>query len=179
LTTSTAEVSTTEGSGETPITTVSSLPETTLGGATSTTVSDREPAPDFTLALGDGGTFTLSESDKPVYLVFWAEWCPTCRRELPYVDQMAAEFGEEVDFVAPAWKGTEEATAERATEFFRSGQIKWGLDADEEIFDLYAVPYQPVTFLIAADDTIVDSWPGVRGPEAIRTAIEGLISVSS
>ena len=31
-------------------------------------------APDFTLELGTGGTFTLSESDKPVYLVFWAEW---------------------------------------------------------------------------------------------------------
>ena len=33
-----------------------------------------EAAPDFTLALGDGSTFTLSETDKPVYLVFWAEW---------------------------------------------------------------------------------------------------------
>lgn len=32
------------------------------------------PAPDFTLALGDGGVFTLSEEQKPVYLVFWAEW---------------------------------------------------------------------------------------------------------
>lgn len=30
--------------------------------------------PDFTLALGDGSTFTLSEASKPVYLVFWAEW---------------------------------------------------------------------------------------------------------
>jgi len=33
-----------------------------------------EAAPDFTLALGDGSTFTLSETDRPVYLVFWAEW---------------------------------------------------------------------------------------------------------
>ncbi len=32
------------------------------------------PAPDFALALGDGGVFTLSEEQKPVYLVFWAEW---------------------------------------------------------------------------------------------------------
>jgi hypothetical protein len=31
-------------------------------------------APDFTLALGDGGTYTLSEAAKPVYMVFWAEW---------------------------------------------------------------------------------------------------------
>jgi hypothetical protein len=31
-------------------------------------------APDFTLALGQGGEFTLSEEQKPVYMVFWAEW---------------------------------------------------------------------------------------------------------
>lgn len=31
-------------------------------------------APDFTLALGEGGEFTLSAEQKPVYLVFWAEW---------------------------------------------------------------------------------------------------------
>jgi hypothetical protein len=35
---------------------------------------DGPPAPDFRLALGDGGEFTLSAEQKPVYLVFWAEW---------------------------------------------------------------------------------------------------------
>jgi hypothetical protein len=38
------------------------------------TTSDRPLAADFTLELGDGGSFTLSEGEKPVYLVFWAEW---------------------------------------------------------------------------------------------------------
>lgn len=32
------------------------------------------PAPDFTLALGDGRTFMLAQETRPVYLVFWAEW---------------------------------------------------------------------------------------------------------
>lgn len=32
------------------------------------------PAPDFSLELGDGGTFTLSEETRPVFMVFWAEW---------------------------------------------------------------------------------------------------------
>jgi len=31
-------------------------------------------APDFTLALGQGGEFSLSAEQKPVYMVFWAEW---------------------------------------------------------------------------------------------------------
>lgn len=48
-------------------------PSTSVPGTTGTT-SDRPLAPDFTLELGDGGTYTLSEGAKPVYLVFWAEW---------------------------------------------------------------------------------------------------------
>ena len=47
---------------------------TTGGEETTTTASGRDVAPDFTLQLGDGGTYTLSEGAKPVYLVFWAEW---------------------------------------------------------------------------------------------------------
>lgn len=61
--------------------TSSAEPGTTTAEATTTprpsettTTSDREVAPDFTLELGDGGSYTLSEGEKPVYLVFWAEW---------------------------------------------------------------------------------------------------------
>ncbi len=70
-----------------PPTTISeSAPDTTASSESSQTptptaapdatspASDRMVAPDFTLALGSGGTFTLSDSEKPVYLVFWAEW---------------------------------------------------------------------------------------------------------
>ncbi len=43
--------------------------------SSSTLVTEvREAASDFTLALGDGGTFVLSREARPVYLVFWAEW---------------------------------------------------------------------------------------------------------
>ncbi|MEN8234762.1 MAG: hypothetical protein ABFR89_07540 [Actinomycetota bacterium] len=35
---------------------------------------DGDPAPDFTLALDGGGEFTLSGEQKPVYMIFWAEW---------------------------------------------------------------------------------------------------------
>lgn len=35
---------------------------------------DGPPAPDFELVLSDGSTFRLSDEQKPVYIVFWAEW---------------------------------------------------------------------------------------------------------
>lgn len=36
--------------------------------------ADGPPAPDFELVLSDGSTFQLSGEEKPVYMVFWAEW---------------------------------------------------------------------------------------------------------
>lgn len=54
------------------ITTSSAAGETTVAPAP--TDPGRPVAPDFTLELGNGGTYSLSEGVRPVYLVFWAEW---------------------------------------------------------------------------------------------------------
>ena len=47
-------------------------------GSATTAPATRRPegpdAPDIALALGEGGVFVLSEEQKPVYMVFWAEW---------------------------------------------------------------------------------------------------------
>lgn len=77
----------TSGTGATP-STVDSI-DTTIGESpqmsespstteasdeTTTTASDLPLAPEFTLELGTGGEYRLSDSQNPVYLVFWAEW---------------------------------------------------------------------------------------------------------
>lgn len=64
---------TTVATSDTTTTTLNAVDTTTSEGDTTTT-SDRDLAPDFTLELGDGGTYTLSDGARPVYLVFWAEW---------------------------------------------------------------------------------------------------------
>lgn len=73
---STSESERTTSTAESSATTAEGAVSTTEDSVTAppTTVSDRPVAPDFTLALGEGGSYTLSEGEKPVYLVFWAEW---------------------------------------------------------------------------------------------------------
>jgi thiol-disulfide isomerase/thioredoxin len=160
-------------------TTTTVPPVTTATHPTVPTVDhDRPLAPDFTFELADGTTFTLSEAGKPVYLVFWAEWCPICRKELPVVDEISARYAGQVEFIAPAWRSDPGYAEQGAAELFDSGVIRWGLDDEERIFSLYGVSYQPVTILIAADRTVYDQWAGVRDLEEIEQAIEGLIAVT-
>ena len=97
---------------------------------------------------------------------------------MPVVDNLAEEYADRVAFVAVAWKGTPAETAARASELMPSGSIAWGLDASEEIFALYEVPYQPVTVLISADKEIVERWPGLRDEGEIRTALDRLSAIS-
>lgn len=45
-------------------------------------------APDFTLPLTNGDTFTLSQQrGKVVMLQFTASWCGVCRREMPHIEK--------------------------------------------------------------------------------------------
>jgi hypothetical protein len=88
------------------------------------------------------------------------------------------EYADQVDFVAPAWNSTFEATAARAAELLTSGHIMWGLDEEADIFSLYGVPYQPVTVLIAGDQTVLEAWDGLRSEEDIRSALDNLIAVT-
>ena len=67
-----ATIGTTVGATASPTTSAPSTTEAATPGAT--LPASAEEAPDFALALGTGGTFALSEEQKPVYLVFWAEW---------------------------------------------------------------------------------------------------------
>ena len=96
---------------------------------------------------------------------------------MPVVDEIAKEYGEDIAFVAVAWKGSYDDTAARAAELLPSGKVDWALDEDADIFSLYGVPYQPVSFLITGDDKVFDTWPGVRNEAAIREALDSLLDL--
>ncbi len=80
-----------------------------------------------------------------------------------------------MEFVAVAGRSDIDTTAARAEDLFGDALL-WGLD--DSIWDLYGVPYQPVTFLITGGDTIVDGWPGILEAAQIRSRLDNLVAVS-
>lgn len=72
--TTAGNASTTIGVAPVPEQTTSTEGPSSTVQSTDPTTAGRPVAPDFTLELGDGGEYILSEGAMPVYLVFWAEW---------------------------------------------------------------------------------------------------------
>lgn len=88
---------------------------------------------------------------------------------MPVVDDISADYVDQVTFVAVAGRSGFEETAERADQWF-SDRILWGLD--KSIWQLYGVFGQPYTFLITGDDRIVAEWAGLVGESQIRQQLD-------
>lgn len=56
-----------------------------------------EPMPEVTLeCLGGGPAVDLTELRGPMVINLWAQWCPPCREELPYYQQLHERAGDRV-----------------------------------------------------------------------------------
>ena len=55
--------------------------------------SDKNKAVDFTLYDQYGVEHKLSDyKGKTVFLNIWATWCPPCREEMPYIEEIYNEY---------------------------------------------------------------------------------------
>lgn len=71
-----------------------------------TSVEENEQKPRVkgqgTLVLQDGRGHQRRMSsylDKPVFINYWATWCPPCRAEMPTLEKLYQEYGDQVNFL--------------------------------------------------------------------------------
>ena len=118
-------------------------------------------APDFTLQDQYGNSHTLSDyKGKVVFMNFWTTWCPYCIQEMPEIEEVYHELGEnsqDVVILGMCAPGTHD-TADEAGVISFIEENGWTypmlMDTTGEIFRTYGVGSFPTTWLIQSDGNI-------------------------
>ena len=116
-------------------------------------------APDFTLELTDGSSFTLSEQrGKVVMLQFTAGWCGVCRKEMPFIESdIWQRHKDNENFVLLGID--REETKEQIDAFIKKVGTTYpiAMDVNADVFAKYALRNSGITrnILIDKDGKIV------------------------
>lgn len=121
--------------------------------------SNRQDAADFSIpALLSDGNLSLSQfSGTPVVLNFWASWCTPCKKEMPVLQDFAAE-NPDVMVVGVAVNDSERDSREFAEQ--RGIQFPLGVDGDGSVSADYGVTGLPVTVVIDGQGKVATTWFG-------------------
>jgi cytochrome c biogenesis protein CcmG/thiol:disulfide interchange protein DsbE len=116
-------------------------------------------APDFSLGLFDGSTFTLSsalQTGKPVVVNFWASWCGPCADEAPVLEDAARRYGDRITFVGVDVQDLDSD----GQAFLRKYGITYmnGSGNAGSISVAYGMRGVPETYFIAPDGRLVRKW---------------------
>ena len=127
------------------------------------------PAPDFTVEVIEGGTFTLSEAiGRPVVLNFWASWCEPCRTEIPDISTFA-EANPDVTVIGVAVEDVEDAAREFAAEIDAAYPLALGTSEVEEAYPRLGLP---VTYIIDADGTVREVFNGILDENVLLDLVQ-------
>ena len=175
-----SESQSSESESESSQSAASSAPESGSASA-----SELPPAPDFTLVDQNGQEHTLSDyKGKVVFLNFWATWCGPCQREMPEIQQLYEDWGENTGEVVvlgvanpmdPDRPGNADSlTTGEIGDWLEEKGYTYPTVMDEtgEIFAQYGISAFPTTFMIDADGNVFGYITGSLTRDIMDSIIE-------
>ena len=118
-------------------------------------------APDFTFTDQYGETHTLSDyQGQTVFLNFWATWCGPCKMEMPDIQALYEEWGENTgDLVVLGVAGPDigrEGSAEDIAAFLEENGYTYPVVMDDTgaLFYQYGISAYPTTFMIDTEGNV-------------------------
>ena len=141
------------------------------------------PAPDFTLTDQNGVEHTLSDyRGKVVFLNFWATWCGPCKSEMPHIEKIYKDLGENQDDVIilgvtnPQVDGNPYASdgpVEDVLKAIKDGGYTFPtvMDKTGDVFMQYGITSFPTTFMIDRDGNVYGGVTGALSENIMRDII--------
>ena len=140
---------------------------------------DRIKSIDFTLTDQYGKTHKLSDYEgKVVFLNFWATWCPPCKEEMPYIEQLYKDYNKNNDDVVILGVASpnlgREGSREHVVNFLKEQGYTFPvvLDEDGALAYQYGINAFPTTFIIDKERYVTQYIPGAMDKATMASFIE-------
>ena len=134
-----------------------------------------QQAPDFTVALLDGTSLSLSDlRGRVTVLNFWATWCPSCEEELPALQSTWEVYqNRDVVFIGVALQDDEPSIRGTAAKYGLTYPL--AIDSDDRIASVYGITGVPETFVIDPEGTVAFVHIGPVTAEELATELDSLL----
>jgi peroxiredoxin len=139
-------------------------------------VSDRRPAPDFSLKDENGAAVKLSDyRGKVVLLNFWATWCGPCKIEIPWFVEFESRYKDQGFAVIGV--SMDEGGWDDVKPYLRRVNVNYRiLLGNDEVAMLYGgVEALPTSFLIDRDGRIASVHVGLVSKGDYQSDIDTLL----
>ncbi len=117
-------------------------------------------APDFNLqVLNQEEEFALHQTEEEYILLnFWTTWCPACQEEMPELQQLHEEHGDEITVLAV----NVGQSASEVREYIEEAGFNFTvlLDENQDVANQYLVRGVPTTFVINEENIIQERHVG-------------------
>ena len=162
---------------ETPYQTPSPEPAESASPEPSATPKPEIAAPDFTLTDQYGNTHTLSDyQGKTVFLNFWATWCGPCKSEMPDIQKLYENYGENSEdlvVLAVANPGGQDVSQEEIEQFLEDNGYTFPVLMDDTGMALayYGISAFPTTFMIDTGGNVYGYVPGAMTGDIMESVV--------
>lgn len=127
-------------------------------------------APDFIAKLNNGETFTLSDKKGQVILLnFWATWCSNCVKEMPAIEKLYEEYGDQVVIIGVN-VGEDESTVDAFIDT-KNYTFPIAYDTESNISNLYPSAGIPYTVIIGKDGLVTETFLGAKDADSQYTKL--------
>jgi thiol-disulfide isomerase/thioredoxin len=117
---------------------------------------------------------------KPVVAVMWAGLCPTCRRELPEIQEAYVEYGDRITFIGiDVGPFTGLGLEEQGRTLLEELSITFpaGGPPDGQFMREYRILGSPSTLFFSAHGELVTQWSGLLPRGRLSQEIEELLDL--
>ena len=139
---------------------------------------------DLEIVTGDGiqtETVDPTTSGKITIINFWGTWCTPCVNELPYFDQIAAEYSDNVAVFAIHTNMVSETAPDYVGQYYPNSSITFLRDAAVEGKEAYYTMLggrgtYPYTVVLDQNGIITDVFFSSLTFEDLKTAVDGILN---